>query len=120
MTEPRSHRILALLSRAPDEPQGDTRTGIELTVCLNARGQLDPAACLETTARVRRFWRDRPDWQGTLQRLDDDRWGLQAATNPDEPLRELDTPVMRPGEYLTLRRPNGEELVFRIVSVEPA
>lgn len=118
MAEAQPSRIVALLARSPDQPAGDTRTGIELTVCLTGRGQLDPNACLETTGRIRRFWPDRPDWQGTLQHIDEGRWGLQAATNADEPLRELDAPIFRPGEYLTLRRPNGEELVFRIVSVE--
>jgi hypothetical protein len=40
--------------------------------------------------------------------------------NPDEPLRELEATVVRPGAYIILRRPNAEELVFRVVSVEDA
>ncbi len=115
MDEPKLSRVTALLARGPDEPNGDTRCGIELEVCLTPPGYLYPGA---QPGRVRRFWRDRPDWLGTLQRIDDGRWGMQAARNPDEPLRELVGQVFRPGEYIMLRRPNGEELVFRIVSVE--
>ena len=120
MSEQKLSQVTALLARGPDQPNGDTRCGIVLEVCLTPQGNLDPAACSKEPWRVRRFWRDRPEWRGALLRLDDGKWGMQAASNPDEPLRELDGQVFRPGEYLMLRRPNGEELVFRIVSVEPA
>ncbi len=50
--------------------------------------------------------------------LDQDRWGLCATSDPDEPLWEIGGREFRPGGYLTLRRPNGEELSFRIVSIE--
>jgi hypothetical protein len=89
-------------------------------VSLAPSGHLDPAGCETLPGRVRRFWRDRADWQGTLQRTDENRWSIQAVNNPDEPLRELEATVFRPGAYITLRRPNGEDLVFRVVSVEDA
>lgn len=117
MSEPRLSRVTALLARGPDQPHGDTRCGIEMDVCLTPQGQLDPEACEFQNWRVRRFWRDRPDWRGALIQMDRRHWGMQASTGPDEPLRELIGGIYRPGEYLTLRRPNGEELVFRIVSV---
>jgi hypothetical protein len=120
MTAPRALRVTALLARGPGQPNGDIRCGIELTVCLTPSGHLNPGECETLPGRVRRFWRDRPDWQGILQRIDENRWGLQAVDNPDEPLRELEATVVRPGAYLILRRPNAEELVFRVVSVEDA
>jgi hypothetical protein len=47
-------------------------------------------------------------------------WALRNERSPDEPLWELDVRVLRPGEYITLRRPDGADAVFRVVSVEPA
>jgi hypothetical protein len=37
---------------------------------------------------------------------------------PDEPLWEIEVRVVRPGDYITLRRPDGANAVFRIVSVD--
>ncbi len=117
MSESRLWRVTALLIRAPELPAGDTRCGIELDLCLTPRGEPDPAAGdTEAAWRVRRFWRDRPDWHGFLVPLDNG-WGLRGHSDPDEPLRVIEGRSFRPGEYLTLRRPNGEELLFRIVSV---
>lgn len=118
MTPARISRVTALLVRGPGQPSGDIRCGIELVVPLSPTGHLDPRGPL--SGQVRRFWRDRPEWRGTLQRIGDNRWGIQAVDNPDEPLRELGGDVFRPGAYITLIRPNGEELVYRIVSVEDA
>ena len=120
MTAPRVSRVTALLARGPGQPNGDIRCGIELTVCLTPSGHLDPTGCDGLPGRVRRFWRDRADWQGILQRIGETQWGIQAVNNPDEPLRELEATVFRPGAYITLRRPDGEELALRIVSVEVA
>ena len=36
----------------------------------------------------------------------------------DDPVWTLEARICRPGDYLTIRRPDGEELVFRIVAVE--
>ena len=37
----------------------------------------------------------------------------------DVALWDLEGRVFRPGEYVTLRRPGGDELIFRIVDVQP-
>lgn len=92
---------------------------MELVLCLTPDGQPDaPDGGRGEPWRVRRFWRDRPDWNGLLISVGDDRWAMRAADDPDEPLRDLQARTFRPGEYLTLRRPDGTELSFRIVSVE--
>jgi hypothetical protein len=112
-------RVTALLVSAPGVPEGDRRCGIEFDVCLNPLGQLDRTACRsEDPWKVRRFWRDRPDWYGSLVPLELG-FAVRAASDPDEPLRELEGRTFRPGELLILRRPNDDELVFRIVSVQP-
>jgi len=46
------------------------------------------------------------------------RSGSHHASDPEEPIWSLSLKLLRPGAYVTLHRPNGEELVFRIVQVE--
>lgn len=121
MAELQLCRVTALLASGPGQPAGDTRTGLEFVVCLDARGHPDFDACrVDRDWDVRRFWPDRPDWRGNLVRLEDGAFGMHSAASPDEPVRQLHGRVFRPGEYLSLPRPSGEHLVFRIVSVEAA
>ncbi len=92
---------------------------MEIVLCLTADSQPDPLACdTGEPWRVRRFWSNRPDWHGLLVSHNQNRWAMRGADDPDEPLWDLHGGTFRPGEYLTLRRPDGSELSFRIVSVE--
>ncbi|MBS0560744.1 MAG: hypothetical protein JSR21_11885 [Proteobacteria bacterium] len=109
-------RIIALLASGPGQPEGDVAQGIELAVPLSPQGQVDPAAA---GALVRRFWPDRDEWTGALEQIDGG-WALRSTRGADEPLWELDLRIVRPGEYVSLRRPDGDDAIFRIVSVEPA
>jgi hypothetical protein len=45
-------------------------------------------------------------------------WAVRHERSPDEPFWELDVRLARPGEYLTLRRTDGDDAIFRIVSVK--
>jgi hypothetical protein len=111
-------RVMALLASAPGFPEGDVAQGIELAVALNAQGQIDPAAVGDGFP-ARRFWPDREDWQGAIEWLDTG-WAMRNERGPDEPLWEIEVRVVRPGDYITLRRPDGANAVFRIVSVDAA
>jgi hypothetical protein len=111
-------RVMALLANAPGFPEGDVAQGIELAVALNGQGQIDPGAAGEGF-RARRFWPDREDWQGAIEWLDTG-WAMRNERGPDEPLWEIELRVVRPGDYITLRRPDGANAVFRIVSVDAA
>ena len=46
-------------------------------------------------------------------------WHCRVRRAPISALWNFEARMFRPGEYVTLRRPDGEELVFRIVDVEP-
>jgi hypothetical protein len=109
-------RVLALLANGPGFPEGDVAQGIELSVELTGQSQITPAIAMDGF-RARRFWPDREDWQGALEWLETG-WALRNERSLDEPLWELDVRTVRPGEYITLRRPDGGDAVFRIVSVE--
>ena len=109
-------RVVALLASSPGRPEGDVGQGLELTIPLTAQAQIDSGA---SGAQVRRFWPDREDWRGSLEQLEPG-WALRNERSEDEPLWELELRVIRPGEYISLHRPDGDDAVFRIVSVEPA
>jgi hypothetical protein len=110
-------RVMALLASGPGFPEGDVAQGLELSVRLTGQGQIDPSAARDEF-HARRFWPDRDDWQGALEWLETG-WALRNHRSPDEPLWELDVRNVRPGDYITLRRPEGGDAIFRIVSVEP-
>jgi hypothetical protein len=117
MDGPRLSRLTAVLTRGPGQPAGDTGCGIEIELCLNDRGQIDPACAGDEPWRVRRFWPNRKDWRGQLV-LVDDGWAIRGIDGDDEPVWNLQNHILRPGEYLTLVSPDNVELVFRIVNVE--
>jgi len=114
-------RVTALLASGPGLPDGDVQQGMDITLVLDQGGRIG----LETYYadprpwRVRRFRPDRPDWTGDLVR-EEEGWALRGGPAEDGPLWFLDVRGLHPGEYLTLRRPDGEELVYLVVNVERA
>jgi hypothetical protein len=112
-------KLTCLLAHGPGFPEGDTERGLDLSVTLTAQAQIDAAAFEIDTLPwpARRFWPDREDWHGELIRVDEG-WAIRAARGDNEPLWDFEARVLRPGEYVILRRPDGEELVFRIVGVD--
>ncbi len=117
MSAPRLSRLTAVLTRGPGQPGGDTSCGIEIELCLDQRGQIQPACAGDKPWRVRRFWPDREDWRGELVAVEDG-WGVRSSGSDDEPIWELHGRMLRPGEYITLVRPADSESVFRIVNIE--
>lgn len=116
--EPILTRVTALLAQGPGQPEGDIAQGLELCLGLTADGRIDPDAYLADPRSwaARRFRPARPDWHGELIR-DDEAWTLRGTPAEDGPLWFIDVRTLHPGNYLTLRRPDGEEFVFRIVGV---
>ncbi|MGH7212790.1 MAG: hypothetical protein ACREF1_15170 [Acetobacteraceae bacterium] len=117
MSEPRLSRLTAVLARGPGQPDGDSRCGIEIDLCLDARGQILPTCDSDEPWRVRRYWPDRGDWLGELVAVGDG-WGVRNTGGDDDPVWELHGRLLRPGEYITLVRPTDAESAFRIVNVE--
>jgi hypothetical protein len=114
-------RVTALLAQATGQPEGDISHGLELLLGLTGDGRIDPETYL-TDPRpwtVRRLRPDRPDWHGELVR-DDGAWTLRGIPMEDGPLWFLEVRHLHPGDYVTLRRPDGESLVFRVVGVTRA
>jgi hypothetical protein len=113
-------KVTLLLVYAADRPQGDLADRLELQLCLTPQGQIDePAFALAPLPWLAR--RILPDGTGHTGEVvpRDGGWALRHAHSEDAPLWALEGRVFRPGELVSLRRPDGEELVFRVVNVEP-
>ncbi len=109
-----------LLAYAPDRPEGDTANRIDLTAALTPQGQIDRQAYLDDPKPwgVVRRREDAPPRDAEL--IDTEAgWAFRRLGEEDDPIWMLDARVLRPGEYATLRRPDGSEQVFRVVNVEP-
>lgn len=120
MPEPVLTRVTALLAQGPGQPEGDIAHGLELALGLTSDGRIDPETYLIDPRpwTARRFRPDRPDWHGELVR-DEASWILRrvagADAAEDAPQWFLEVRSLHPGDYVTLRRPDGESFVFRVV-----
>jgi hypothetical protein len=117
MPETQRSRVTALLARGPSAPQGDTRCGLQFELFVDPSGRIEPAEVEGKGWPVRRFWRNREDWNGILVEVGEG-WALRSVRTEDEPLWNLEIRTIRPGEFLTLLSPTDGEFVFRIVNVE--
>ncbi len=110
-------RIVAVLVRAPQLPFGDLNQTLTFIACLKPDGRLDERAYRETCD----WWSAKgsvPSAKAVNGRVVWDRtWGLQPGVVKDDPVWPLVSTILRPGEYMILQRPDGAELVFRVVNV---
>lgn len=113
--------VTALLAQGPGQPEGDTAQGLELHLGLTADGRIDPEAYLADPRpwTARRFRPGRPDWHGELVR-DEEIWTLRGTPVEDGPLWVAEMRTLHPGDYISIRRPDGESLIFRVVGVAQA
>ena len=112
-------KLTMLLARGPGLPDGDLGDRLVTHLLLNAQGQIDPAA-YEADPTPWLATREAPGSdliQVELIRLDEG-WALQSLRDADDPLWTFEGHVFRPGELVRLRRPDGQELLFRIVASE--
>ena len=107
-------KISMVLAHGPGKPDGDLSDRMTLTAELNAQGHLDPEQEAATALRERP---DQPDKPSVLV-AQEGGWVLRGLHSDDDPLWTIDARVLRPGEAVVLRRPDGEELIYRIVASE--
>ncbi len=108
-----------LLARGPGLPEGDLNDRLVVHAQLTAQGQLDWDGA-HADPEPWHASRERPGQPAKALELVplDTSWFLRSMTSDDDPLWAFDAMIMRPGEPVVLRRPDGEELIFRIVSSE--
>lgn len=113
-------KLTMLLAKGPGRPEGDLGDRLTMRLALNRQGQIDAAAYDSDpvpwlATRGRQGVEDR---HSELIRLDEG-WALQSIASEDDPLWTFEGHVFRPGELVRLGRPDGEELLFRIVASAP-
>ena len=112
-------KLTMLLARGPGLPEGDLNDRLVMHLSLTPQGHLDSDA-FETASQPWLSARDRPGLNTKTSELtlEDDTWALKSTNSDDDPLWVVEGHVFRPGELVVLRRPDGEELLFRIVAVD--
>ena len=112
-------KLTMLLAQGPGMPDGNLRDRLVTHLQLNSQGQIDPAA-YDADPSPWLAVREAPGHEPIhveLIRLDEG-WALQSMRDTDDPLWTFEGHVFRPGELVRLRRPDGQELLFRIVASE--
>ncbi len=112
-------KVTLLLAKGPDRPEGDLHDRLVMNLCLTPKGQLDLSA-YETAPEPWLAARDR-NGAGTRDleviRIDEG-WALQSTNSMDDPIWIFEGHIFRPGELVRLQRPDGEDLLYRIVASE--
>jgi hypothetical protein len=113
-------RVVLRLGRNPDAgfPDGDDHYGYVIHAPLDNDHKLDAAAWREkrTHCTVRRFHPNETAADGWLRHRGDNWyfWYDEADEGPEEPLIKLGSHRLFPGEYITVREPDGDVLAFRV------
>ena len=113
-------KLNMVLAKGPGRPNGDLDDRLIVRLVLNRQGQIDPAPN-PGAPPPRHALRPRPgmdDKHSELIRLDEG-WALQSMASEDDPLWTFEGFVFRPGDLVRLGRPDGEDLLFRIVASTP-
>ncbi len=114
-------RVTMLLARGPDQPNGDVTDRLVLGLALTPQGQIDVDAYYAAPTPWLAF---RTEGAGEKRPLEviriDDGWALQSTNSEDDPIWVFDGHVFRPGELVSLRRPDSQILLYRIVATEAA
>jgi hypothetical protein len=113
-------KVTMLLAQGPAQPFGDLNDRIQLSVTLTSQAHIDGVAWETGTLP----WVATRDRLGQARRTSelvkiDSGWALRSIGGEDDPLYSLDVQIVRPGELAMVRPPNGDELLYRIVAVEP-
>jgi hypothetical protein len=120
----RLKRIRLELARNPGFPEGSARHGYEFTAPLLPDGHIDAQAWKSPEVRskcaVLRFWDGEPERTGELIHTRRREWAFsyEPGEDDDEAFAKLDRHLLKEGEYVTIREPDGRSFTFRIVSID--
>lgn len=112
-------KITLVLAQGPEHPEGDVAERLVMDLALTAQAQIDIASYeqAQTPWLAIRDTKGRPPRDLEIIRLDEG-WALQSTDSLDDPIWVFEGQIYRPGELVRLRRPDGEDMLFRIVATE--
>lgn len=118
--------VILVMASGPGFPGGSPDHRYEMEVVLTADRQLDADAWRAGGVPwpVRRIWPQSPPRTGELQHDPESGWTLRFHPLPGEAADVAPLAVIRhagqirPGEYATIREPDGKEYGWRVVGVE--
>ncbi len=114
-------KLTLVLAHGPDKPEGDIDDRLFLDLVLTSQGQIDGASYDSAPSP----WLASRQYDGDApRRLEvirlDEGWALQSTNSLDDPIWVFEGHVFRPGELVRLRRPDGQEMLYRIVASQAA
>ena len=118
-------KITLHAARSKEFPEGSIRHGYDFVAPLTDDGRIDLEAWKAHRGEcfAHRFWADEPSLRGLLVHRPGGRggstWAFEwnsAETDEEEGYRFGDH-AFKPGEYVSVREPEGQMLTFRVVSV---
>lgn len=96
---------------------GEARDRLELTLRLTPEGRIAPNRGPDEDWAVCWIRADGETQAGELVRVESG-WAVRQHSGDDDPVCPLQVGVLRPGESVTLREPDGGRTEFRVVAVE--
>ncbi len=113
-------KVTLVLAHGPGHPDGDLDDRMHLRVALSPHGHLDSSAWEAGTIPwlSSRERAGHPVRSGELVKIEDG-WALRGLGSEDEPLYSLTAQIVRPGEIVRVSRLDGDEMLYRVVAVEP-
>jgi hypothetical protein len=129
MTQARFMKITMNLARTKAFPDGSIRHGYEFVAPLDINAHIDVRSWKDKkgTCIVHRFWGDDPIKRGSLvHRAGGDKgatWGFDydhKTHADDEAGFRFGEHAFKPGEYVSIRDPDGDMETYQIVTVRPA
>lgn len=113
-------KLTMVLAQGPGSPDGDLTDRLDVHLCLTPQGHIDLQAWQADPAPWLAI-RERPGHEprrGEVIRLDEG-WALQSLKGEDDPLWVFEGHLFRPGELVRVGRPDGADMLFRIVAADP-
>ena len=112
--------VTMVLAHGPGRPEGDLDDRLTLVVALTVQGHLDGQAWEmgREPWRTSRIQAGEVTRSGELVKLEDG-WAMRELGSEDEPLYSLHAGLIRPGELVRVSRLDGDEMIYRIVAVDP-
>lgn len=117
-------RIRLELARDEEFPEGSARHGYDFVAPLDDEGRinLESFVAERERCRVLRFWGDAEHETGHLVRFSGGAWAFHYKKSGDIDVEDeegyrFQSHHFRPGEYVSIREPDGEMRTFRVTRV---